>query len=262
MLVETMVLSLSVLLFFSGVIAYRIVQMRGAEKLPELRIIPGLSAIEEAIGRATEIGRPIHFSPGIGGMSERDPDQIMASMQFLQHVSKLAGQYRTPLITTICHPEVFPVAEEVARHGFTQAGAPELYTSDTVRFISSANMAYAAGVLGIFQREKPAANFMIGAWYAETMMIAEAAAQAGAIQIGGTARMAQLPYLVVVCDYTLLGEEVYAGGAYLSGDRLQLGSLAGQDMCKLLCVAAVAIGVILESMNIKIFTMLLDKFGK
>jgi hypothetical protein len=123
-------------------------------------------------------------------------------------------------------------------------------------------MSYCTAVLGIFLREKPAANFMIGAWYAETMLIAEGAAQIGAIQVGGTARLFQLPYLVVSCDYTLIGEEVFAGGAYLGKDPVQLGSLAGQDICKIICSVGIVAGVLARLMGNTALNELINKFGK
>jgi hypothetical protein len=255
-------LSLIVLLAFCGVIYYQIRRQQQGAPIPWTKPIPGLTAIDEAIGRATEMGRPIHFSPGVGGITDEEAGQVLAGLQYLSYLAEQAGKYNVKLIATMRNPSVYTMAEEIAKEGFARAGASEQYTPETVRFISDAQMAYAAGVLGIFNREKPAANVMIGAWYAETMMLAEAASNAGAISIGGTARLFQIPYLVVSCDYVLIGEEIYAGGAYLSKDRVQLGTLVGQDICKTVCAIALVVGILLATVGVKAFSSFLGQYGK
>ncbi len=39
---------------------------RRGMKIPELYKVAGLDALDEAIGRCTEMGRPVHFAPGFG----------------------------------------------------------------------------------------------------------------------------------------------------------------------------------------------------
>ena len=58
--------------------------------------------------------------------------------------------------------------------------------------------------------------------------------------------MAQLPFFIAACDYTLIGEELYAASAYLSREPLLLGSLKGQDWMKIVLVACTFVGVITQ----------------
>jgi len=262
LIITTKLLSLTTLLVFSAIIYYQIRRQQQGAPLPWMRPIAGLAAIDEAVGRATEMGRPIHFSPGVGGIVDEEAGQVLAGLQFLSYLAEQAGRYNVQLIATMRNPVVYTMAEEIAKEGFARAGVPDAYTPETVRFISDAQMAYAAGVLGIFKREKPAANVMIGAWYAETMMLAEAASNAGAISIGGTARLFQIPYLVITCDYVLIGEEIYAGGAYLAKERVQLGSLMGQDWCKVICAVILAVGLITVTFGYTGFRSFIETWGK
>jgi len=68
---------------------------------------------------------------------------------------------------------------------------------------------------------------------------------AGSIQIAGTAEPQQLPFFIAACDYTLMGEELYAASAYLSHEPIMTGGLKGQDFIKMLIVIAIILGVIL-----------------
>jgi hypothetical protein len=96
-------------------------------------------------------------------------------------------------------------------------------------------------------RDKPAACFYMGAFYAESLLFAENGNSIGAIQIAGTAEPSQLPFFVAACDYTLIGEEFFAASAYLSGERDQLGSIKGQDIGKALAAAVIIVGCLLAT---------------
>jgi hypothetical protein len=89
----------------------------------------------------------------------------------------------------------------------------------------------------------------MGAFYAESLLLAENGNSIGAIQIAGTAEPSQLPFFVAACDYTLIGEEFFAASAYLSGERDQLGSIKGQDIGKLLVAAVIVIGCVLDTVG-------------
>ena len=145
------------------------------------------------------------------------------------------------------------MAEESVKQGYAKAGKPEAYNPNNVRFLTSEQFAYASGVNGIMLREKPAANFMFGSFYAESLLMAETGFSTGAIQVAGTANIHQLPFFVVACDYTLIGEELFAASAYLSKEPKLLGSLKGSDLAKLLIMIYLVLGVLFVTFGIDIF---------
>ena len=101
-----------------------------------------------------------------------------------------------------------------------------LYTSayepGNIRFLSSQQFAYAAALFGIMAREKPAANFMMGAFWAEALMLAEVGSEVGALQITGTAQLSQVPFFVASSDYTLIGEELSVSYTHLDVYKRQI----------------------------------------
>ncbi|OGC94383.1 MAG: hypothetical protein A2142_05375 [candidate division Zixibacteria bacterium RBG_16_48_11] len=215
-----------------------------------VRRIAGLDAIEEAVGRATEMGKPILYVPGIDDMNNI---QTVASMIILGNVARTVAQYDTPLIVPIRLPFVLPVAEESVKQGYMAAGRPEAFQKDNIRFISDEQFAYAAGINGIMLRERPAANLFLGSFFAESLVLAETGFSTGAIQVAGTANIHQLPFFVVACDYTLIGEELFAASAYLSREPKLLGALKGSDYAKGIILAALILGAILISFNVEWF---------
>ncbi len=235
--------------FFAFVLIYIRLAARGKRFF--VRRIPGLKAIEEAIGRATEMGRAVLYVPGIDDMNNI---QTIASMVILSDVARLAATYETPLIVPVCRPFVVPVAEETVRQGFLNAGRPELYNADNIRYLSDEQFAFTAGVNGIMLRERTAANLYMGSFFAESLILAETGFSTGAIQVAGTANIHQLPFFVAACDYTLIGEELYAASAYLSHEPKLIGTLKASDLAKVLIIIILIIGVITQTLGLEGFS--------
>lgn len=206
-----------------------------------IRRIAGLSAVEEAVGRATEMGRPMLYVPGISTISDI---ATIASLNILAQVAKKAAEYETPLIVPNFDPIVYTVAHEVVKEAYLEVGKPDAFRAENIYYVTNDQMGYAAAVDGIMVREKPATNFFLGAFFAESLILAETGATTGAIQIAGTDQVAQLPFFITACDYTLMGEELYAASAYLAKEPLLLGTLKAQDLSKMIIVFILILGVL------------------
>jgi hypothetical protein len=227
-------------LIIAGSVIYFISHARRGKKL-FVRKIAGLEAIDEAIGRATEMGRPILFIPGI---SDMDDVQTIAGITILGRVAKVVADYDIRINMPVARSIVMTTARETIKQAYASAGRPDAYNDDMVRYITDEQFGYVAAVDGIMVREKPATCFYLGAFFAESLILAETGNSVGAIQIAGTAMPAQLPFFVAACDYTLIGEELFAASAYLSNEPKQLGSLKGQDVGKFVAMVAIGLGVI------------------
>ncbi len=232
--VDTFVIGLIICL----AVIYFIFHARKGRKL-FLRKIAGLEAVDEAIGRATEMGRPILFIPGIMDM---DDVQTVAGITILGRIARTVASYDTKINMPVSRSIVMTTARETIKQAYVEAGRPDAYSDDMVHYLTDEQFGYVAAVDGIMVREKPATCFYLGAFYAESLIMAETGNSIGAIQIAGTAQPAQLPFFVAACDYTLIGEELFAASAYLSGEPKQLGSLKGQDVGKMIAMAAILIG--------------------
>ena len=207
-----------------------------------IRRISGLDAVEEALGRATEMGRPILYVPGLSSIADV---ATIASLNILGEVAKKTAKFGTPLIVPIRDPIVYTVAREVVKESYTTSGRPDAFSQDMVFYVTDQQFAYAAACNGIMVRDRPATNFFIGMFWAESLILAETGATTGAIQIAGSDAIHQLPFFITACDYTLIGEELYAASAYLSREPLLLGSIKGQDYSKIVILSLIVLGTAL-----------------
>jgi hypothetical protein len=230
------------ILIVSGTLMFAIrVAKRGGKIF--LRTIPGLKAVEEAVGRATEMGKSVLYVPGIQDM---DQVETVAGVIILGHVARMTSRYGASLDVPVARAIVMKAARESCRESYLLEGRPDLFNDDMVHYLTDDQFAYAAGVNGIMLREKPAANLYMGKFFAESLLLAETGNSIGAIQIAGTASPAQIPFFVTACDYTLIGEEFFAASAYLSREPELVGGVKGQDLLKIGVVTAICIAVILR----------------
>jgi hypothetical protein len=227
-------------------IIYYINRARAGKEL-FIRKIAGLEAVNEAVGRATEMGRKILYIPGT---SDMDNVQTLAAITILGHVAGIAAQYETHLDVPVSRSLVMVACREVLREAYAKAGRSDSFHEDQAHYLTDDQFGYAAAIDGMVVREKPATIFLLGNFYAEALILAETGNSAGAIQIAGTGEPSQLPFFVAACDYTLIGEELFAASAYLSREPRQLGSLKGQDIGKGLILILIFIGVLLATFHI------------
>jgi uncharacterized protein DUF6754 len=236
---KTFVTGRAVVLLFTLLILGAILHARRGGTL-FIRRIPGLTAIDETVGRATEMGRPITFSLGLGGL-----DIItLQALAIALHVVRMAIRFGTRVILTMADSTLYAVADEAVNEAYTAAGRPESFRREDVRFLSDRQFTYAAAMVGTIYREQAASNYMFGTFYAESLILAEAGNQVGAIQVAGTPSTTQIPFFVAACDYTIIGDEYYAATAYLTREPVLSGSLVGQDRAKMLLLGFIVLAIL------------------
>lgn len=238
---------LALFLLFSFLVVHFIRRSRRGHSI-FVRRIAGIEAVEEAVGRAAEVGRKVLYLPGGASL---DDNQTIASLAVLRHVASMSARYATDLTVLNRDPLTFAAARETVREAYLHSSRPDLFRDEEIAYLTHDQFAYSAAVTGFLVRERPAANFLIGDYKAESLLLAEAGQASGAIQIAGTAEVSQLPFFAIVCDYTLMGEELYAAGAYLSRDPAMLGSIKGQDYTKAILIALMLGGILLEVFGIR-----------
>jgi hypothetical protein len=205
-----------------------------------IRRIAGLNAIDEAVGRATEMGKPVLMVPGL---SDTVNAIVVQALNIFSYVARIAARFSNPILVCCYSAPIYTVGQEVIRDVYNEEGLGDKYDPDSVRFISDRQFAFAAGVSGILLREKAAATFFMGEFYAESLIFAETANSIGAIQIASSTESTQTPFFIAACDYVLIGDEFYAASAYLTRQPVLVGSLVGQDWCKLTVALTVLVGV-------------------
>ena len=232
------------------------------KSIPKMRRIAGLEALDEAVGRAAETGRPVHYTEGhpMSGKlyyTEQGP-QYIAGLSILAEVARLAARKGARLVCSIGHSELLPLVMENIETAYSREGKAGEWNASDIHYFPE--QGYTFGTVGIMEREKIAANILAGTyWGQDSIILPEVGAGLHAIQIGATATMGTLPWFIAACDYCLIGEELFAAGAFLSNDPLQLGCIVGQDLAKIYSLALIILGTIMTSLGIPILSTLVRR---
>lgn len=249
-----------VLLALSLAITISVIQVAlKGRRMPNIRRLAALDAIREAVGRATETGRPVVFNNGWGGiLSAEFSIQTLAGVDILSYVAKETAKMNTKLLVPLYQGATLPLVTDTVYQSYLATGHPDRFqTNVDIRYISDEQWPWISAVMGILRREKPAANILMGFFWGETLLQTESGFLSGALQIGGTAQMDAIPYFAATCDYFLIGEELYAAGAYVSGDPVQVASIFSEDVIKAIVLALLIVGVIFTAAGSDLMTKLL-----
>lgn len=234
------------LIIFSGLVLW-FIQL--ARKNPEglfIRKIPALDAIDEAVGRSTEMGKPTFFIHGLSGITDAG---TLAALTILRRVSSKVAEYDTPIIVTNYDPIVMAASSETVKQAYAEVGKIDNFNEKNIVYLTYEQFGYTAGVDGLMIRESPGAVFLQGFFYAESLILAETGHSVGAIQIAGTTAATQLPFFIAACDYVLIGEETLAASSYIGREPVMLGSVKGSDYGKMFIMIFIGIGVVFATIT-------------
>jgi hypothetical protein len=170
-------------------------------------------------------------------------------------MARLCARLGVNLIATIQNPQAIPLHEDIVKTSYIMEGNPQDFRPEyTIRYLSNDQNAHASGVLSIMRQEKCGANVVVGPIYGSvySLLAAGTLSPVGAITIGGTARMTQVPVVVIMSDYALMGEEMFAAGAYITKEPEQLGMIAGGDLIKWFDIALLAVGTVLMAFGVNL----------
>lgn len=236
--------------FLWGFIVFWMIKRAKKGKDLYIRPIAGIEEIDNAIGRATEMGRPILFQPGLDGIGSV---ATLAGLNILGKVAKKAAEYDTRILVPVRDVITLPIAQEIIKEAHYEAGRPDTYEKNSAFFISTQQFAFVAGVNGVMMREKCATCFYMGMYYAEALIMTEVGNTIGAVQIAGTDAVTQVPFFITTCDYTLIGEELYGASAYLTREPMMMGTLKATDVAKFIILVCMITGAFLSTIQYTFF---------
>ena len=218
-----------------------------AGKGPTLRHIPGFTTVRGLTSQSIETGRPLHMSVGVQGIANQNTAQTLAGLTILEYLARQAAVYGAPPVVSAADATALVAAQDVLRHAYEEHGEVKQFDPYKVRMIGPEPTVYAGGVMGILSREDVLANIMVGAFGDEYLLMGETGVRKNIQQVAGSGNPQALPFMMVSADEVLIGEEMFAGGAYLSDLPAHIASLVIQDWMRIAIVLLVIIGVILST---------------
>jgi len=216
-------------------------------KGPVLRPISAYAALQNVVSQSVETGYPVHVSVGVRGIGQQSTAQTLAGLILLEHLAQQTAEYDAAPLVSVADGTALVAAQDALRRASARQGQGKKLDPYRVRMIAPEPTAYASGVMGLLSREHVWANVMNGVFGDEYLLMGETAARKDIQQIAGSGNPQSLPFMMVSANHTLIGEEMFAAGAYLSGLASHIASLMLQDWMRTIIILVIVIGVVLST---------------
>ncbi len=207
------------------------------------RDIPALARLYRTLGLSIEDGTRLHISLGSGGLLDARGGSALAGLAMLRHIAERTSVSDKPVVASAGDPAIGLLAQDTLQSGYHAANVDDLYVPTSGRVTGLSPFSYAAGAMNISQNENVSANIMIGHFGAEAALLADAADRANVTLIGASDDLAGQAALFASTQDALIGEELFAAGAYLGAGVSHRASLTLQDLLRWLVIIALLGGV-------------------
>lgn len=240
-------LLLVVVLFSGAMLGYAFVRREHNES--NLRDIPAFYRLQGMIELAVEDGTRLHVALGRSDITSPQSAAALVGLSMLRRIAAVASESDNPPVATAGDGLLAILAQDTLRASYEQLGLFSAYENNLGRAAGLTPFSYAAGAIHLMQDEAVSANLLAGSFGAEAGLLTVAAERARAFSLAGSDNLPGQAVLYATASEPLIGEELYAGGAYLGAGRLHEASLHAQDLIRWLVIAALAGGAVLGLMG-------------
>ena len=230
-------------------------------KRPEegLREISAFNNLRRAIGLAVEAGSRLHITLGRGSVLGRESTSAFVGLSVLDRLARLASTGDNPPIATAGNSSLVILAQDTLSGSYQQLGLGEQYKSTTAQMVGFTPFSYAGGALAMAADKNTGASILIGNFGAEVALITDAGERSGNLTLAGTDNIPAQAVLYATAQEPLIGEEIYAGGAYVNAGPMHFASLRAQDMIRWILVAVILLGLFVKIVGLD--ELITDLFG-
>lgn len=234
---------------FAGLLLLVLALPKG-RRTPKLRVIPALTRLYRAMGLSVEDGTRLLLSLGPGDLISRSGAPALAGFALLRHLAARTSLSDRPPVAVAGDAALALLAQDTMEAGYRSAGAAEFYQPTSGRLTGLTPFSSIAGTMPIVRDESVSATVLMGHFGVEAALLADAAERENTLLIGSSDDLASQAALFASANEALIGEELFAAGAYLDGSPARAASLTVQDVLRWLIIAALALGAALKLLGI------------
>jgi hypothetical protein len=217
---------------------------------PNLRDIPAFQKLGRAIGLAVEAGTRLHLTLGRGGISGLPAGSALVGLNILDRIARTASISDRPPIATSGDGSLGILSQDTLYNSFQAVGQGAQYDPSFGQVSGLTPFSYAAGALPVIFDEHVSTTVLSGHFGSEVALITDASERSGATTLAGSDDLAAQAVLFAAAQEPLVGEELYAAGAYLKSGPVHIASLRAQDVLRWVFIFAIIVGAILKFLQV------------
>jgi hypothetical protein len=239
---------LFVVIFFALLVVFTI-RSRGLNRRT-LRDIPAFDRLRRGVGLAVESGQRLHLSLGHAGVFGVNGSATLMGLTLLQRLARTASVSDRPPVATSGEAVPSLLGQETLRSAYRAINADAQYDPTASELAGLTPFSYAAGALPVVYDQQVSVNILAGSFGSEVALIADAAERTGSLTLGGSDNPTGQAILFATVQETLVGEELYAAGAYLQAGASHLASVQVQDLLRWVLIGLIIIGAALKMVGV------------
>lgn len=239
---------LFVLAFLGLIIVFTLLGRRW----PRLRLrdLPAFSRLARAIGLAVEDGSRLHMSLGSGGITGTESGVAFLALSMLRRITAITSESDIPPLASAGEGALAILTQDTLQGVSEPAVAgPENVAANAV-LTGLTPFSYAAGAMPLAGDATVSSNVLAGRFGSEAALIADAGERGGSFSLAGTDDITGQAVLFATAQESLIGEELFAGGAYLQAGATHKASLHAQDVLRVLIAIVILAGGILKLLGL------------
>ena len=237
-----------ILIFFGLMILFAV----SGRSLPGVRLrrISAFTKLRRVLGLAVEAGSRLHISIGRGGAIGTESASAFIGLSVLERLAGSASTSDNPPIASAGEGAIGTLAQETLRGTYSRIGLSRKFDPDTGRITGLTPFSYAAGALPLVSDKKTGANVLLGHFGSEVALITDAGERSGNLTLAGTDDLPAQAVLFATAHEPLVGEELYAGGAYLNIGAMHDASLRTQDIFRWVLIVLIILGILVKFLGL------------
>lgn len=206
------------------------------------RVIEAYERLNRSVGLAVENGTRLHISLGRGSLFTARGGSALAGLAMLRRLAQRTSVSDRPPVATSGNASLAILSQDTLQSGYRAAGAEEQYRFSTGRLAGLTPFSYAAGALPVIHDENVSANVILGDLGSEAALLAEASDRQNASLIAASDNLSAQSVFFAASQEPLIGEELFAAGAYVGAGPSHDASLNVQDILRWLIILAILVG--------------------
>lgn len=238
-----------ILIFFGLIVILAVAGRDGAGD--RLRPIPTFTKMRRAIEMTVEAGTRLHMSIGRGTVAGPESAVAFVGLSMLEKITTSTSSGDNPPVVTSGDPTLTILAQDTLKSSFQEIGLIDQYKRTSSQLAGVSPFSYAAGAIPIVGDKKSSTSIMVGNFGVEVALLTDGCERSGNMSFGGTDNISAQAVLYATANEPLIGEELFAGGAYLDAGPIHTASLRAQDVVRWLLVIVILIGILLNLLGLE-----------
>ena len=215
-----------------------------------IRQLRGFQALRKELERAVESGERVHLSLGTGSLLGPESAPALAGLTILARLASSTAMSDKPVIVSTANGALAMLAQDTLASAYRKVGAESRYDHTSSRMIGPTPFSYASAIPNLLDTEEVSVHILNGAFGSEGALAADFGNRENVFVLAGTDDVQTQALLFATADYPLIGEEVFAGGAYLGDRPIHQASLRAQDVVRIVVIGLILIGTLLKTIGV------------